>query len=154
MSGHNQPRERAAEFEKTGWTFHPYEARVDGQVWLIGINDFPDEPLYTLYIDGRRVEDFNDWPVPWTRPGAEAPPIIRPDRVPRQRPIEWSRSASAECPYEADVEGERWVLRVNDFPAEAFYTLLADGKEREDFESDQVPDIWRLPGPAADDDAR
>ena len=31
-------------------------------------------------------------------------------------------------PFEAIVDGRRYTLRVNDFPAEAFYTLFVDGR--------------------------
>jgi hypothetical protein len=138
-------RERAAEFHKTGWTYYPYEARVEGHQWLLGINDFPDEPLYSLYVDGRRVEDFSDWPNAWVRPGAEVPPVVRTDRGPRERPVEWRRTASAEFPYESEVEGQRWQLRVNDFPAEPFYSVLVDSEERDSFDTSEVPEYWKLP---------
>ena len=32
------------------------------------MNDFPDEQLFTLLIDGRDVESFDDWPADWMRP--------------------------------------------------------------------------------------
>ncbi|HEY4361642.1 MAG TPA: hypothetical protein VGN17_11760 [Bryobacteraceae bacterium] len=41
----------------------PYSASVKGQVWKIRMNDFPDEHLFTLLVDGRAVEDFDDWPT-------------------------------------------------------------------------------------------
>jgi hypothetical protein len=47
---------------------HPYQARIGGAHWVIRINDFPDEPLYTLLIDGMPVLDFDDWPQAWIRP--------------------------------------------------------------------------------------
>jgi hypothetical protein len=42
-------------------------ARVDGALWTIRMNDFPDEPLYTLFIDSVEVMHFDDWPSsgPW-----------------------------------------------------------------------------------------
>ena len=58
-------------------------------------------------------------------------------------PVTWRRTASAEHPYEADVGGHRWTLRVNDFPAEALYTLLVDGEAAEDLE--EWPAAWRRP---------
>jgi hypothetical protein len=39
-----------------------YIAEVDDKVWTIRMNDFPDEPLYTLLIDGVPVIHFDDWP--------------------------------------------------------------------------------------------
>lgn len=43
-------------------------AEIDGKVWLVRLNDFPDEPLYTLLIDGLETIHFNDWPPFWERP--------------------------------------------------------------------------------------
>ena len=61
----------------------------------------------------------------------------------RARRVSWRRTASAELPYEADVDGARWTVRVNDFPAEALYTLLVDGAPVEDF--DGWPAAWTRP---------
>lgn len=47
-----------------------FEATVSGAQWLIRMNDFPDEPLYTLLIDGAEVLHFDDWPGFW---GARPP---------------------------------------------------------------------------------
>ena len=35
----------------------------------------------------------------------------------------WRTSPSAEFPYEAEHEGRRWRVRINDFPLEPLYTL-------------------------------
>lgn len=43
------------------------EARVGPTQWRVTLGDFPDEPLYTLFVDGNRVGDFDDWPAVWTR---------------------------------------------------------------------------------------
>jgi hypothetical protein len=59
------------------------------------------------------------------------------------RAISWRRTASAELPYEAEVDGRRWTVRVNDFPAEALYTLLVDGTPVEELEA--WPAAWRRP---------
>ena len=63
-------------------------------------------------------------------------------RRPRGRVV-WRRTASAEHPFEAVVDGRRWTIRVNDFPTRALYTLLADGEEVEDLES--WPAEWARP---------
>ena len=44
-----------------------YRAVLDGGVLDIRMNDFPDEPLYTLIADGVEVIHFNEWPVNWLR---------------------------------------------------------------------------------------
>lgn len=45
----------------------PYKAVVDGETWTIRINDFPAEHLYTLLVNGRETENFDDWPASWVR---------------------------------------------------------------------------------------
>ncbi len=46
----------------------PFEAEIDGQLWAVRVNDFPDYPhLYTLLCDGDEIGDFNEWPSSWKR---------------------------------------------------------------------------------------
>ena len=52
----------------TGDGEFPYEAEVEGQTFTIRINDFPDQPLYTLLAGDKKVEDMEDWPSAWVRP--------------------------------------------------------------------------------------
>jgi hypothetical protein len=59
------------------------------------------------------------------------------------RAITWRRTASAVTPYEADVDGARWVVRVNDFPREPLYTLIVDGAPTLHLE--EWPSAWRRP---------
>ena len=42
-----------------------FEARVDGRPWAVRLNDFPEEPLYTLIVAGDEVIHFDDWPAFW-----------------------------------------------------------------------------------------
>jgi hypothetical protein len=41
------------------------------------------------------------------------------------------------------VDGQTWLVRLGDFPAEPFYTLLIDGIEVESF--DDWPPAWTRP---------
>jgi hypothetical protein len=41
---------------------------VSGATFMIRINDFPTEPLYTLMIDEQEIEDLEDWPAAWEKP--------------------------------------------------------------------------------------
>jgi hypothetical protein len=59
------------------------------------------------------------------------------------RAIRWRSTGDAECPYEAEVDGQRWMVRGNDFPAERLYTLLIDGVEHEQYDS--WPAAWVRP---------
>ena len=47
---------------------YPYLAAHAGEQWLVRLNDFPDESLFTLIVDGVEVGDFDDWPPAWERP--------------------------------------------------------------------------------------
>lgn len=45
-----------------------YEANVGRLEGRVRMNDFPDEPLYTLLIGNIEVIHFNEWPVTWSKP--------------------------------------------------------------------------------------
>jgi hypothetical protein len=47
---------------------YPFRATVGGEEWVIRINDFPEDPLYTLIIGGQAIVDLDDWPPSWRRP--------------------------------------------------------------------------------------
>jgi len=64
---------------------------------------------------------------------------------PSSRRILWRQGPSALVPYEAEVEGRRWQVRVNDFPAEALYTLVIEGAPAEELEA--WPEVWVRPAP-------
>jgi hypothetical protein len=50
----------------------PWEAYVHGEVWRIRLNDFPEECLYGLWVDGACLGEFDEWPEAWDRPGLAA----------------------------------------------------------------------------------
>ena len=45
----------------------PWIALVDGRVLVIRVNDFPAEPLYTLFIDDTPAAHLEEWPPAWHR---------------------------------------------------------------------------------------
>lgn len=45
-----------------------YEVSIERSEGKIRMSDFPDEPLYTLLVDGVEVIHFNDWPERWSKP--------------------------------------------------------------------------------------
>jgi hypothetical protein len=55
-----------------------FEAQVDGAHWTVRVNDFPDEPLCTLLVNGREVIHFDDWPAFW----GEQPALPKPPKDP------------------------------------------------------------------------
>jgi len=57
-----------------------WRAEVGTRRWAVRINDFPEEPLYTLIVDEEEVGDFDNWPPEWIR-GDDA----AGDNVRRQR---------------------------------------------------------------------
>jgi hypothetical protein len=47
----------------------PYDAEVGRQILKIRVNDFPAEPVYSLFVDDEHVTDLEDWPPVWVKPG-------------------------------------------------------------------------------------
>ena len=45
----------------------PYEALVNGELWKLRINDFPEEPLFTLFIGEKEIGHLDDWPPYWKK---------------------------------------------------------------------------------------
>lgn len=43
-------------------------ARVDGQRWAVVLNPVDASALYALYVEDKRVLDFDDWPGFWRWP--------------------------------------------------------------------------------------
>lgn len=44
-----------------------WRAEVEGAVWQVRLNDFPDDFMYSLVISGQDQGRFHDWPETWTR---------------------------------------------------------------------------------------
>lgn len=44
-----------------------YVTKVKGKQWVVRINNFPDEPAYTLIVGGNEILHFSDWPSEWTK---------------------------------------------------------------------------------------
>jgi hypothetical protein len=54
--------------------------------------------------------------------------------------VVWKKNPDPEYPYFAEIEGERCLIRLNDFPEDHLYTLLANGIVVADF--DDWPANW------------
>ena len=59
------------------------------------------------------------------------------------RKIQWTHTGDEVTPYRASVNGENWVIRINDFPTDHFYTLIVNEQEAEEF--DEWPSSWLRP---------
>jgi hypothetical protein len=61
--------ERPVRWQRTGDPEYPYETRVDGQRWVLRVDDYPNVPwVYALLVDGREVIYEDEWPEDWERP--------------------------------------------------------------------------------------
>ncbi|HXT53085.1 MAG TPA: DUF416 family protein [Candidatus Eisenbacteria bacterium] len=58
---------RELSWSSTSDPFHPWATEVDGAIWRVRINDFPDELMYSLIIGNENAGDFHDWPETWQR---------------------------------------------------------------------------------------
>lgn len=58
-------------------------------------------------------------------------------------PIVWKHTGDAEFPYTAEVRGRTLTIRINDFPAEPLYTVIAE--ENDLFHLDDWPSAWTMP---------
>jgi hypothetical protein len=57
--------------------------------------------------------------------------------------ISWRKTVDPLYPYVAEFDGEKCVIRLNDFPAEHLYTLIIHDVEVTDFSD--WPEQWRRP---------
>ena len=55
-------------WQKNAEPNYPYFASENGNSYLMRLNDFPSESLYTLIVNDVEVEDLDDWPEQWIRP--------------------------------------------------------------------------------------
>jgi hypothetical protein len=44
-----------------------WRAEVGAGTWTVRVNDFPEEHLYTLYVNDEEVGSFDEWPRRWSR---------------------------------------------------------------------------------------
>jgi hypothetical protein len=60
---------RPIDWLATGDAAAPFRAVVDGDEWVVAVNDWPDEPtVYSLWLNGAEAFGFDGWPDGWSRP--------------------------------------------------------------------------------------
>lgn len=52
-------------WHRTGSSYFPVAAQVDGHWWVLRINGFPEHLPWTLFIDGRARQDVAELPQAW-----------------------------------------------------------------------------------------
>lgn len=57
--------------------------------------------------------------------------------------VVWNRSVDPGYPFQAEFEGDRLAIRLNDFPEESLYTLMVNDEEVVSF--DDWPEPWPKP---------
>ncbi|MFI2429778.1 hypothetical protein ACH5A7_37890 [Streptomyces sp. NPDC018955] len=63
-------------FRPTGSKIFPYATREARRWIVLRLNDFPEHPLYTLFVDAQHVDDFDDAPDNWLLPDPGAPSVL------------------------------------------------------------------------------
>ena len=64
------------DWHSTGDNYFPLAASVDGSWWVLRLNNYPDHPLLTLFVDGARRFDIDDTPPSWGELSPDtAPPL-------------------------------------------------------------------------------
>lgn len=71
------PKQLRAEVEwrETDDPEFPFESQIEGETWRLRLNDFPEEPMYTLFVGEDAIGDLDDWPKTWReapRPAGDA----------------------------------------------------------------------------------
>ena len=76
----------------------------------------------------------------------EMNPAVQPTKqleAATKRPVRWTLTPNALTPYQATIDQAHWQIQLNDFPAEALYTLLIDNQPAGDLED--WPAAWHRP---------
>jgi hypothetical protein len=52
-----------------------WSAHVGDEAWIVRVNDFPEEHLYTLYVNDEELGSFDEWPRQWSRAEGSVEPV-------------------------------------------------------------------------------
>jgi hypothetical protein len=79
--------DREAVFEPVKDLAKPWAAEVGGARWELALNDFPEEFLFTLLVDGQPAGILNDLPSTWKRAGDKRKKPYFPPWGPQPEPV-------------------------------------------------------------------
>ena len=68
MSQKSEYFAKSIKWEKGSSAEYPFRASINEETLVIRINDFPEEEMYTLLVDGNKICDFTIWPSRWQKP--------------------------------------------------------------------------------------
>ncbi|CAM4308939.1 hypothetical protein BIW53_03345 [Pseudoalteromonas byunsanensis] len=46
---------------------YPLQAELKGVTYTVRINDFPEEPMYSIICENEVIGDLDDWPSNWDK---------------------------------------------------------------------------------------
>ena len=111
------------EWQQTNDARFPWSARVEGSIWLVRINEFPEENyLYTLFVDGIETVGFNEWPGRSAQQNEESDDTSKQamdlhEMAQYDAEIEWAKRAEAIKPSNR-TKGMIWQIRDGHFLVE------------------------------------
>jgi hypothetical protein len=62
----------ALKWSRTGEPAAQWRSRAGPEIWTVRVNDFPDEHLYTLFVNDEDIGEFDEWPRQWLRSEEES----------------------------------------------------------------------------------
>ncbi|MFI5782959.1 hypothetical protein [Nocardia sp. NPDC051570] len=65
-------------WQQTGDLYFPMAAVVGGRRWVLRLNNFPDHPLWTLFVEGVRRFDLQGTPREWASAADRTAPLMDP----------------------------------------------------------------------------
>ena len=74
----NEPKN--PEWHRVASAVFSFAAWVEGHCWVLRLNDFPEHPLFTLFIDGKVEGDLDDPPQAWQLQPSASIPVLDQDR--------------------------------------------------------------------------